>query len=285
MCNMYVAVALPSAAERCYSGGKGYHVGDDFIGEDGCSICICTTHGSDCNEEPCIDPPHPTEPRLLPVCEYNGREYQPGQTFPPEDGCGQCECVEARGQVRVACTDNNCAPRQCAFRSRLYRLGQEFEIEEGCIKCQCLMSDENQPTVTCGKNRCAISTTNKPKFCRYNYRNFEVGDRFPAEDGCNECTCEGNEHHGPSVHCTEMACMKTTRRTHEIPLCRYNDQVYKVGERFPAEDGCNKCICEANEHNRPSVSCTEIDCMKTTRRPPVCMYNDNVYEVGDSFPA
>lgn len=39
--------------------------------------------------------------------------------------------------------------------------------------------------------------------CRYEGRIYDVGDRFPAGDDCNTCTCL----QGGDVACTEIACL------------------------------------------------------------------------------
>lgn len=78
--------------------------------------------------------------------------------------------------------------------------------------------------------------------CQYDKLVWEVGDSFPANDGCNTCTCMRDG----SVACTLMACVE----------CEYDGQPYFVGDTFPAVDGCNTCSCEEDG----SVSCTEIAC-------------------------
>jgi hypothetical protein len=61
----------------------------------------------------------------------------------------------------------------------------------------------------------------------------------------------------------------------KIEYCQYGELVYKVGESFPANDGCNTCVCEENG----VVACTEMWCGEQ------CVYNDQSYLVGESFPA
>ena len=39
--------------------------------------------------------------------------------------------------------------------------------------------------------------------CRYEGRNYDIGDTFPAGDGCNTCMCTEAE----GVACTEIACL------------------------------------------------------------------------------
>lgn len=40
-----------------------------------------------------------------------------------------------------------------------------------------------------------------PKSCYYNGQTYKSGQSFPAEDGCNSCTCKNGE-----AACTLMGC-------------------------------------------------------------------------------
>lgn len=42
--------------------------------------------------------------------------------------------------------------------------------------------------------------------CAYGDATFDVGESFPADDGCNTCTCERVDGVA-SVSCTEMGCL------------------------------------------------------------------------------
>lgn len=44
-------------------------------------------------------------------------------------------------------------------------------------------------------------------------------------------------------------------------VCRYNGKIYKVGQSFPAVDGCNTCSCSSNGR----VRCTLRACVKGKR--------------------
>lgn len=98
--------------------------------------------------------------------------------------------------------------------------------------------------------------------CSWQGQTYQVGDSFPAGDGCNTCTCmETGE-----AACTLMGCVAT---------CTYQGATYTEGQSFPAGDGCNTCTCQADG----SAACTEIACA------PVCVYAGVEYQPGDSFPA
>ncbi len=100
------------------------------------------------------------------------------------------------------------------------------------------------------------------EYCEYGKLVYDVGESFPANDGCNTCVCEENG----VVACTEMWCGTT---------CVYDGDTYFIGESFPATDGCNTCTCSKNG----AVACTKMAC------PEQCVYNDRIYAVGESFPA
>jgi hypothetical protein len=73
----------------------------------------------------------------------------------------------------------------------------------------------------------------------------EPGDREPAGDGCNTCTCTDDGEWA----CTEIGCECT------------------VGEMRPAGDDCNTCTCVGD-----GWACTDIAC------PTTCMLGDEMVE-------
>jgi len=109
--------------------------------------------------------------------------------------------------------------------------------------------------------------------CTHGGRHFDVGDSFPAGDGCNTCSCTEE-----GVACTEMGCgvggSVGTGGTGGTGTCVYSGSVYYPGESFPAGDGCNSCTCSEDG----SVSCTRLACKG-------CFYNGSMYEPGQGFPA
>jgi hypothetical protein len=97
--------------------------------------------------------------------------------------------------------------------------------------------------------------------CTYGGETYQIGESFPAGDGCNTCSCSES-----GVGCTAMACATE---------CNYGGKIYQPGESFPAGDGCNTCTCSGSGE----VACTLTDCM------PVCIYAGQTYTPGQSFPA
>ena len=55
---------------------------------------------------------------------------------------------------------------------------------------------------------------------------------------------------------TSLALFLVMNLDTSLNTCEYNGQVYKAGENFQAEDGCNTCTCGDDRQ----VSCTLIYC-------------------------
>ncbi|AKT37495.1 hypothetical protein [Chondromyces crocatus] len=134
---------------------------------------------------------------------------------------------------------------------------------------------------------CIIVSNDSGETCTYEGTTYEVGDSFPAGDGCNTCSCTENGN----VACTLMGCEPVTCDNSGVPVgeafpgpdsssncestcyctqagemvcsapncapvCEYEGQAYPEGASFPAADGCNTCSCTADG----SVACTEMAC-------------------------
>ena len=56
-----------------------------------------------------------------------------------------------------------------------------------------------------GANACRYSPAPRTAPCTYGDAGYDVGDRFPARDGCNTCTCEEREF-CPVIACGTGAC-------------------------------------------------------------------------------
>jgi hypothetical protein len=106
--------------------------------------------------------------------------------------------------------------------------------------------------------------------CRVGDTTYDVGDSFPAEDGCNTCTCEV----GGDVACTTLACTCQG----DYPDCA------------PPPDGCSlDYVCDATGQWSCEVTCDEcgqqppISCEPL---PPNCYYTgptciDGSWSCGD----
>lgn len=79
--------------------------------------------------------------------------------------------------------------------------------------------------------------------CVVEGRSYEVGESYPAPDGCNTCTCEGED----STLCTRKGCLDGCRDG--------GGTFHERGTSFPAPDGCNACSC-----GESGLACTEEEC-------------------------
>lgn len=116
-------------------------------------------------------------------CQYYGKWYSVGESFPATDGCNSCLCADV-GQL--SCTAMVCG---CMWDGTLHPVGESYPAGDGCNNCVC------QPDGTSACTLIACLT------CAYAGVFYHPGDTFPALDGCNNCTCTDL-----GVSCTEIAC-------------------------------------------------------------------------------
>ncbi|MBK7580046.1 MAG: hypothetical protein IPI67_07540 [Myxococcales bacterium] len=120
-------------------------------------------------------------------CDYQGKKYPFGASFPAGDGCNTCGCLD---DGSVGCTLVDCVSG-CDYDGVHYNPGDSFPANDGCNKCTC----EGGGAVSCTEIGCAAP-------CVYGGKAYPVGDKFPALDGCNTCVCESPK----VVSCTTKAC-------------------------------------------------------------------------------
>ncbi|HOD25399.1 MAG TPA: hypothetical protein PKK83_24090, partial [Polyangiaceae bacterium] len=110
------------------------------------------------------------------VCEYDGKSYKVGDSFPAADGCNSCACNE---DGSVVCTLVDCERVTCEYNGKSYEVGDSFPAADGCNSCAC----NEDGSVVCTLVDCERIA------CEYNGKFYEVGASFPAADGCNSCAC------------------------------------------------------------------------------------------------
>ena len=52
-------------------------------------------------------------------CEYEGKDYTVGESFPAGDGCNTCSCEEVDGELLLSCTEIGCMdsdPTECSMQ-------------------------------------------------------------------------------------------------------------------------------------------------------------------------
>ncbi|CAC5406731.1 unnamed protein product [Mytilus coruscus] len=247
-------------AATCTYHGTIHHLGTRFDAIDGCNTCLCMEHGVACTEMACIKPSAGT-------CNYHRTIYNVGDSFNSTDGCNTCHCT-SNG---VSCTEMFCAVLHptvqlskhvrssvyqigfnCNYNGKQFNVGENWPTTDGCNTCSC-HSGKLVVRMTCTENDCdsgkRSSVYQRGFHCKYEEKQFNVGESWTASDGCNTCIC----HAGDllvRMTCTEKACAVGGQ-------CTYHGKAYKVGDSFPSIDKCNTCFCEADG----SVPCTERFCL------------------------
>jgi hypothetical protein len=90
---------------------------------------------------------------------------------------------------------------------------------------------------------CSGSVSHTGDGCEYAGKGYAVGDKFPASDGCNQCSCgEGGE-----VQCTLLGCGPGPGPGPDPgpdsgPYCTFGGKRYAPGQQV-SNDGCNTCAC------------------------------------------
>ena len=93
---------------------------------------------------------------------------------------------------------------------------------------------------------CSGSVETNGGGCESSGKHYAQGERFPAGDGCNTCSCD--ERGG--IQCTLVYCGPIDQG------CTTADgKTYLVGQQV-SNDGCNTCTCMASG----DVACTARDC-------------------------
>ena len=152
------------------------------------------------------------------VCEYNGQTYNPGDSFPSSDGCNSCFC-SAGGQVgctEIACVQKLVCPTPTGFGI--------------CVE-DCAVGIDCGPGMKCCSNGCGHVCMN-------------ATDCALVDCETPSCDFPG----GVVVPAGEDECCPTCG-------CRFGNDTYRVGDSFPAGDGCNGCSCQPG-----GILCTLIAC-------------------------
>lgn len=123
-------------------------MGETFPAEDGCNTCRCEADGRvACTLIGC-EPGDGGASGGGDVCQYGGKTYRAGDTFPSTDGCNSCSCGPGGS---VGCTERACLPLGgCAYGGKRYAVGDAFPSTDGCNTCSC----GQDGTVACTRKLC-----------------------------------------------------------------------------------------------------------------------------------
>lgn len=191
----------------------------------------------------------PTTDAGAQTCDYLGKPYPVGSSFPSSDGCSTCSC-QAGGEV--ACIQRACfdagvdGPTVCDYAGLRYAAGAAFPATDGCNTCSCSASG-----VACTKKACvpdagSVDGSVITGAC--------TAGKVGADQACNEdptvSTLRGKCKPDGSCECPNGVvspytgkCLGAGNTTGEG--CEYQGKVQLVGATFTCADGCNKCTCKA----------------------------------------
>ncbi len=164
-------------------------------------------------------------------CEYNGVQYNEGDSFPSTDRCNTCSCSEGG----VACTEMWCEDGYIPCEGKV--CGDACTVchpdDDACAETAVLKQCDASGACMAGEWAC------EPGGCDYGGQHYNEGDSFPSTDGCNQCGCSNGD-----VICTAMACAYDScggkSCGDECTICDPNDEgcsetaVLKVCDEFGA---------------------------------------------------
>ncbi|XP_046559409.1 kielin/chordin-like protein, partial [Haliotis rubra] len=291
-------------------------------GGDQCQTCVCrdgsvTCNKLECPELNCLNSYTPTGhccPICRMSCEYGGREYREGQTFPnPRDECSVCTCRDSRSRKRrqmsivhvpepLPLCPRDCCP-SCEFC--LYdRIFFEATISTSSTPATCVPQELHVPGSilrgwtdvqavheTSVKSVCVVKVS--CPHCFFKNQLWRNGQKFPdPQDECSKCRCQNGE-----VSCQRQQCPPVSCRNPVIenccPVCReceYQGRRIGSGQTFTRVGGsCETCVCVEGNVECQRKMCQEVTCQHPIERDCCkectdCFYHGRPFNNGQSFP-
>jgi len=150
-------------------------------------------------------------------CDYGGKHFEPGASFPSTDGCNTCTCGEGGS---VGCTKRACAPTGTCGGL----------IGGACAKDEYCSYPED---AICGAADATGQCTKKPEFCTEQYE--------PV------CGCDGKTYGNA---CSAGSAGVSVAKQGECDdtgsgggSCKLGDTEFEAGANVICSDGCNHCSC------------------------------------------
>ena len=193
------------------------------------------------------------------TCDYQGKTYALGATFPAGDGCNTCTCG-TNGQTGwvVACMLKACPNTDAGLT--------EGGMADGPIST----SDGGVAS------------------CTYNGKTYAAGADFTATDGCNTCSCDS----GGLARCTQRACASDGGIIDGAAItgvCSFGqDQTCNEDQTVSALRGkCQadgSCVCGANGTSRAASPYSGRCLAPDNITGEGCEFGGKLHPVGAIFP-
>jgi len=267
---------------------------EECLGEDderACAVARCTNacegRVATCTEEKKCElteaPSDPAEEECTCV-GVNDETFCPGESYTAPDGCNTCTCTGGPDGI-AACTEMACpdgVPASSGTASE-----EPDEMAEGDTEAEpaaenITVAADDVPTtlpetdaaenITMAADDVPTTLPETDAACVVNGIEYAVGEKYVAADGCNSCTCSGDED---LAICTLMACppCETT--------CEDSGQTYCAGVKFLSSDGCNECECTETGN----ATCTMMACPDTLETLPETTEVGNTTDEESGTPA
>ncbi|XP_070473753.1 kielin/chordin-like protein isoform X1 [Equus przewalskii] len=321
----YPARPLPGTCcpvcDGCFLNGREYRSGEPVGSGDPCLHCRCANGSVQCEPLPC-PPAHCRHPGRIPGqccpvcdgCEYQGHQYQSGETFRLQESgrCIRCSCQAGE----VSCEEQECPVAPCTLSDSGPQLcpacvldGEEFA--EGvqwepdgqpCTACSCQEGVPMCGAVLCSPAPCQHPTQHPGaccpscESCTYHGQVYANGQNFTdADSPCHSCRCEDGTVRCALVDCPPTTCARPQSGPGQCcprcPDCILEEQVFVDGESFShPRDPCQECRCqEGHAHCQPRA-CPRAPCAHPLPGPCCqsdcngCAFGGKEYPNGADFP-
>jgi len=174
-----------------------------------------TTQSTTPSTTPTTTKPPTTPTTAPPVCTYNGKDYDIGDTWTRD--CMTCTCRLINGKADTECRKTPCPPMTCP-------VGTQEVLKKGdccpiCEKLPSTTTPSTTPTTTPSTTSSTTpSTTSAPtptqpepttqprsNVCRYNGKEYEIGKKWNTTI-CETCSCTANIHGFAKIDCVTEQC-------------------------------------------------------------------------------